>query len=624
MAENPARPGKAGNSKAFEDALAAQRTGHRRHARDLWRAATRAEPACADAWAHLAWTLHQLNESLAEAAAAGERAYTLAGASLPAWLDSSMGALARRGYGRWPSLGWFAEAARKSPEQAATQVLYARALMAAGQAEQAIPVLQAALGCRDGARMGVGGHLAEALVEAGRYREAETLARERLAGAEGQTASGASNLKLALAHALDNLGQGQAAIAMAQAARDLADDPSYAEMTLGNIAQAYGDRATAVASYQRALTVRPNEPVVLNRLAALDPESLDEHAWRAIDRLARDAETPRQRGLARLAQAYLADRAGDHVTAAQAYVGGNGLLRQLTGGYDATRRARLVDAIKTTLDAGWCRRHYGIGSDGSGHIFIVGLPRSGTTLVEQILARHPAVSPGGEAPALSAVLGADAAGRTGRFPAWLAELDAATAQCRGAAYRQRMGERTGVAPDQVITDKMPGNLWYVGAIPAILPGARIVLVRRDPIDTAASLFTTYFRTGQRYSYDVRDLATEMRLSRDLADHWESVVPSDGLLKLGYEELVREPAAAIARLLAFVGLSWEPACLHPEATSHRIATASAGQVHRPIASTGLGKGRRFDPIFGPIYDALGLQRPPEAGDPDETESACPSD
>ncbi len=233
-----------------------------------------------------------------------------------------------------------------------------------------------------------------------------------------------------------------------------------------------------------------------------------------------------------------------------------------------------------------------------GPVFIVGMPRSGTTLAEQMLASHPQVHGAGERidiPRIVAEFGA-------RFP--LGARDLGVADWDGIGGRYLSGVWT-PRPDALrVIDKMPGNFRYLGLIAMALPGAKIIHVKRDPADTCLSCFATLFRGAQPYSYDLAELGRYYRGYERLMAHWRSALPAGMMTEVAYEDLVADSERELRRLLAFLGLAWAPACLTFHETSRPVATASAAQVRRPLYATSIGRSRTHGSRLDPLLDALG--------------------
>jgi len=236
----------------------------------------------------------------------------------------------------------------------------------------------------------------------------------------------------------------------------------------------------------------------------------------------------------------------------------------------------------------------------------VGMPRSGTSLVEQILASHPQVHGAGERRDLGAVI-ADRDARLGRaFPGWVAGLEPADAGEIGRAYCAALIDPAIEA--RRITDKLPGNFAHCGLIAAALPRARIVHVRRDPVDTCLSCFSYRFAGRQAFSYDLGELGRYYRAYDALMAHWREVLSPARFLELDYEQLVASPREQIERLLAHCGLEWDDACLAFHENARAVRTASAGQVRQPLYSSAVGRWRRFEDELQPLLAALGPLAP----------------
>ena len=235
-------------------------------------------------------------------------------------------------------------------------------------------------------------------------------------------------------------------------------------------------------------------------------------------------------------------------------------------------------------------------------IFIVGLPRSGSTLVEQILASHSQVEGTMELPhIINLVRELDHQGRGDAYPESVAQLDAERLQALGRRYlKETMNFRSGRA---CFIDKMPNNFRHLGFMRLILPQAVFVDVRRHPMDACFSAFKQYFAEGQTFSYDLEDLGRYYRAYLELMTHWQAVMPGQ-VLTVQYESLVRDTDTEVRRLLDFCGLEFEPACLRFHETQRPVRTASAEQVRRPIYDSGIGHWRHFETQLAPLRRALG--------------------
>jgi len=239
-------------------------------------------------------------------------------------------------------------------------------------------------------------------------------------------------------------------------------------------------------------------------------------------------------------------------------------------------------------------------------IFIVGLPRSGSTLLEHILAAHPDITAGGEQPTLPrlATSLSIAWGRIPGFPESLLPARAET-DLRDLASRYfTAGAATCLngSPNGPITDKLLGNFMFVGLIRMAFPNARIIHMRRHPLDQALSIFQQLFTWGHHYSYDLEELGRYACAYRKLMDHWHSTLPGT-LYDLAYENMVDDPETEIRQLLDFLKLPFVPACLESHQNSRVVHTASAAQVRAPIHRESIGRSRRYTPLLEPVRAVL---------------------
>jgi tetratricopeptide (TPR) repeat protein len=268
--------------------------------------------------------------------------------------------------------------------------------------------------------------------------------------------------------------------------------------------------------------------------------------------------------------------------------------------FDIDAHLAAMDAMARALDSGTIRRLDGLGHRSERPVFIVGMPRSGTSLVEQVLASHPEVHGAGELTLIG-----EMAGRLPRAGEGLVEaLTPDRLAAMGAEYDGRV---QAMAPGAArVTDKMPGNLLYAGLISLILPEARIIHCVRDPLDTCLSCYETRFRRGSLFSYDLRELGLSHRAQDQLAQHWRKVLPSDRFTQVSYEAMVEDLEGEARRLLAFCGLEWDDACLQFHQTQRTVWTASASQVRRPLYRSSVGRARACADHLGPLVEALGTQ------------------
>ncbi len=363
----------------------------------------------------------------------------------------------------------------------------------------------------------------------------------------------------------------------------------------GHALRAAGRHDEAVGAYRRALALDPGYAEVYWSLANLKTyrfTDADRAAMTALLATADDAD----RAFLHFALGKAFDDARDASASFTHYVAGN-TIRRASAIYDRSAHEDFIARTIATFTADFFAERAGSGDPARDPIFVVGMPRSGSTLVEQILASHPAVdglSELADLPAVARSLG-------GRYPDVLATLTAADFARAGRDYLDRVRPRRTGRPRFV--DKFPGNMLHAGLIHLALPNATIVDVRRDAVATCFSLFKQLFARGQAYSYDLHDLGHYYRHYVALIDHFAAVLPGR-ILTLRYEALVDDTEAATRRLLASADLPFDAACLRFYASDRAVRTASSEQVRQPIFRSGLDDWRRSEDRLGPLIEALG--------------------
>ncbi|MCH9000434.1 MAG: sulfotransferase, partial [Proteobacteria bacterium] len=262
-----------------------------------------------------------------------------------------------------------------------------------------------------------------------------------------------------------------------------------------------------------------------------------------------------------------------------------------------------VTALIEICDAGFFEKSEGYGVSSELPVFIVGMPRSGTTLIEQILASHPDVFGAGElnqiragTKRLPASLGTEEA-----YPDCLPKVDKDTVRSLAAEYLETL---RGLSPDAArITDKMPGNFLHLGFIALLFPQARVIHCLRDPLDVCVSNYVTRFTAGLPYTFDLTNLGLYYRQYERLMGHWRHVLPIP-MLEVRYEDLIADQAGVSRQLIDFCGLAWDDRCLAFHKTERAVLTASYQQVRQPIYSNSIGRWRRYEKHLGPLKSALG--------------------
>jgi len=426
----------------------------------------------------------------------------------------------------------------------------------------------------------------------------------------------AAELQPNLAEAHFNLGrvrqlQGQWDEALDCYRRAVALQPRYAE-TINNLGNALADDGAleqAIVAYRAAFRVAPGYGQPMRHLSVLKRFRADDPDLRAIEEaLAAPALDLGEAMHLRFALGKAYDDIGRSDEAFEQWrLANQAKRRSIT--FDATRAEAALDAIAQAFPAA-PPGGADVGGDPSAlPIFIVGMPRSGTTLVEQILASHPQVHGAGEQgalPHLARALGDPASGRP--FVERVAALTPAERREMGAAY---VAALRALAPEaQGITDKLPSNFRWIGLIASILPGARIVHCRRDPVATCLSCYKSLFHGELGFAYDLAELGAYYRAYDRLMAHWRRVLPGR-MIEIGYEALVAEPEAEIRDLLAACDLPWDDTCLAFHRTQRPVRTASAAQVRQPIYRNATEHWHAYARHLAPLIAALGDLAPEKA-------------
>jgi tetratricopeptide (TPR) repeat protein len=271
--------------------------------------------------------------------------------------------------------------------------------------------------------------------------------------------------------------------------------------------------------------------------------------------------------------------------------------------YDPAIHARNIDAVISTFSADFLRHLPRATHVSDRPVFIVGMPRSGTSLVEQILASHPQVFGAGElGDIMQLVLSLPgyldpAAG----YPRCLHKLtqDATDTLARG--YLDRLEKLSGGAAR--VTDKMPHNFLHLGIINTLFPGARVIHCMRDPLDTCLSIYFQYFNASHAYAYNLAHIGTHYREYKRLMAHWRQVLDIP-MLEVRYEDIVTNPDKMIPGLIEFCGLEWDPGCLRFYENRRFVNTASYDQVRQPLHPKSIGRWKHYEKHLGPLKAALG--------------------
>jgi tetratricopeptide (TPR) repeat protein len=427
-------------------------------------------------------------------------------------------------------------------------------------------------------------NLGAALAKLGRPAEAVNSYRRALA-LRPQDAGALSNLGCALADS----GEPEAAIQVFREALALRPDFADALNNLGNALRDLGLFPQAEEAFERALAQAPHGRIYYN-LAELTRFARGDARLVAMENFARHAMDQDSRIALHFALARAYDDCGAHPRAFAELRDGHALQRR-TIAYDEAGMLALMERIAARFDAGLFETLRGQGDPSSIPVFILGMPRSGSTLVEQILASHPAVFGAGERRDFGALARTIGEGTLERPEV----LRLAITYLAGLRAR---------APDALrITDKTTTNFLHAGLIHLAFPQARIIHTRRAAIDTTWSCFTRLFRDAHPYAHDLGELGRYYRGYDRLMAHWRRVLPESVFLEIDYEALIGDPEGQIRRLLAHCGLDWNPACLAFHTTRRAVQSASAVQVREPLHARSIGRWRAYGEYLQPLVDAL---------------------
>jgi tetratricopeptide (TPR) repeat protein len=270
--------------------------------------------------------------------------------------------------------------------------------------------------------------------------------------------------------------------------------------------------------------------------------------------------------------------------------------------FDLAAYRKSIDALIDLFTPEFFSARKGFGDQSERPIFIVGMPRSGTTLTEQIVSSHPQVFGAGELGVMTGIASSlgFADGGMPSFCDRLRKMNRQEALVLAEKYLSDIAWRADSSPR--VTDKMPHNFEHLGLIALLLPNARIIHCRREPLDNCVSCFTNRFSETHGYNTDLATLGLYYREYHHLMSHWRSALPCE-IFDLCYEDLIADTQAVSCRLLEFLGLEWDPACLEFQKNERSVTTISRWQVRQPVYSTSIGKWKQFEPWLGPLIGSL---------------------
>jgi len=431
--------------------------------------------------------------------------------------------------------------------------------------------------------------------------------------AEKLLAADPSNRNYRTLHALTCVGLGlhERAIELYRELLTGAAQPADLHLSIAHSLKTLGRREEAIAEYRAAAAARPGYGDVYWSLANLKTYRFTDEELEQMTTAEPAASLVDRYHLCFALGKALEDRQ-QYASSFEYYVRGNALKRA------ASHYRPEVLELNTRLQIEVCTpglfaRNKGSGASSADPIFIVGLPRSGSTLIEQILASHSAVEGTHELADIPRIVvdlkGRDADLDNPRYPAVLAGMSAEDFRALGEKYLTdtriyRTGGRSPLASGKPrFIDKMPNNFRHIGLLHLMLPNAKIIDARREPMACCFGNLKQLFAQGQEFTYSIEDIARYYRTYLELMRHWDSVLPGR-VLRIHHEDVVDDLPGAVRRLLDYCELEFEPACVEFHKTQRSVRTASSEQVRQPIYREGLDQWRHYEPWLQPLREALG--------------------
>jgi len=375
--------------------------------------------------------------------------------------------------------------------------------------------------------------------------------------------------------------------------KTLALDPADAMALdqLGNLLSEFGRFDEARECFQSAIAIAPVLAGSYYDLVRCRPVTSEDDGLlqRMEDALATPGLEAAQRLRVHLAIGKAADDLRDYALAMRHFDAADAVRRE-SAPFDSAAFSREIDGLIARCTPEWIARAPELGSRDATPVLIIGMPRSGTTLVEQIVSMHHDAGAGGELNFWNE-----------RGPAWHRSGAAGSeTSFLAKAAADYLGVLRAIAPKAArVTDKMPFNFLWAGLIHVAFPHATIIHCQRAAIDTALSIHQTHFHPSLAFPTGGAELVAYFRSYQRLIGHWRRVLPADRFLEVDYEDLTREPEAVIRRIIAACGLLWNDACLHPESNPRAVKTPSKWQTRQPIYRTSVARWRRYEPWLGPL-------------------------
>jgi tetratricopeptide (TPR) repeat protein len=407
---------------------------------------------------------------------------------------------------------------------------------------------------------------------------------------------------------LSRLGFHEEALVHYRDAMQLHPDSPDLWMVVAQVEEDRGERTAAEAAYRKALELQPDWAFPLAGLLAMQRGKASPELIEQAERLLRSpALSDADRAMLGYALGKIHDGRGEYSTAMACWHDANAARRRMVGESDPATLQQRVERVMQIFSRDYFAERGLRGSDDSRPLFIVGMPRSGTTLTEQIIAAHPQAFGCGELPEIALItrhlLSAQSAAPQA-VPEWpdsVLRLDQPTLDSAISRYLQAC---TRHAPDTAmcLVDKAPLNFLYLGLIAIMFPQARVIWCRRDPRDIAVSIYSENFALDERLCTRLDGIGHYIRLQEQLMRHWQSVLPLP-ILELEYESLASAPEPQARRVIDFAGLEWDPACLDSHHHGRSTQTPSRWQVKEPVHTRSISRWRNYAESLSPFLAAL---------------------
>jgi tetratricopeptide (TPR) repeat protein len=413
----------------------------------------------------------------------------------------------------------------------------------------------------------------------------------RSAGCAPDTTAGRWSLAKAL------MLEGDLREAEALSRRAIALDPHSKPLqkVLGDLLSTRGNFDEAIAAYDRAFELNPTRALV--KIVYFRKCTKADRPWltRMLSSLRDASLRDDHRTEVHFACGKLLDDLGEYQEAMQHFEAAN-RLRGRESRFNRSVFSRHCDQLAERFTSPFFAANRMLGHDDETPLLIVGMFRSGSTLVEQILSSHPAIAAGGELPFWP---------KRASSPG-IADAAYLSPEAAHDLSRDYLGLLRGIGPHASrVTDKDLSNFLRLGLIHLLLPNARIIHCRRHPVDTCLSMYSSYFSEKIEFVSDKSDLAFAYRQYARLMEHWRALLPADRFIDVDYENLIANREAVTRRLIAFTGLDWDNACLEPERNERAVRTASVWQARQPVYATSVARWRRYEPWLGELRQLLPL-------------------